>query len=67
MHLFSGGAAVIVSVLTGLIQLQSPINIGVYLPLVENMPDGKAIRPGDVIRMASGYTVQVRLVPFKRI
>nr|ANK58179.1 leucine aminopeptidase [Echinococcus granulosus] len=54
-----GGAAVITSVITGLIQLQTPINIRAYLPLVENMPDGNAIRPGDVIRMASGTTVQV--------
>ncbi|KAM3185039.1 hypothetical protein ACTXT7_007197 [Hymenolepis weldensis] len=54
-----GGAAVMASVLTGIIQLQSPINIRVYLPLVENMPDGKAMRPGDVIRMANGFTVQV--------
>lgn len=44
---------------TGLIQLQSPINIRAYLPLVENMPDGNAIRPGDVIQMSNGYTVQV--------
>ncbi|KAL5962195.1 Cytosol aminopeptidase [Taenia solium] len=54
-----GGAAVIASVVTGLAQLQTPINIRAYLPLVENMPDGNAIRPGDVIRMASGTTVQV--------
>ncbi|KAL5103068.1 Cytosol aminopeptidase [Taenia crassiceps] len=54
-----GGAAVIASVVTGLMQLQTPINIRAYLPLVENMPDGNAIRPGDVIRMANGTTVQV--------
>ncbi|VDO12071.1 unnamed protein product [Rodentolepis nana] len=54
-----GGAAVIASVLTGIIRLQSPINVRVYLPLVENMPDGRAMRPGDVIRMANGCTVQV--------
>ncbi|KAM7533473.1 hypothetical protein Aperf_G00000122990 [Anoplocephala perfoliata] len=54
-----GGAAVMASVLSGIIQLQSPINIRAYLPLVENMPDGKATRPGDVIRMANGCSVQV--------
>lgn len=52
------------SVLTGIIRLQSSINIRVYLPLVENMPDGKAMRPGDVIRMANGFTVQVNVLPF---
>ncbi|VDM31165.1 unnamed protein product [Hydatigera taeniaeformis] len=54
-----GGAAVIASVVMGLLELQTPINIRAYLPLVENMPDGNAIRPGDVIRMANGTTVQV--------
>uniref|UniRef100_A0A5K3FR29 Cytosol aminopeptidase n=1 Tax=Mesocestoides corti TaxID=53468 RepID=A0A5K3FR29_MESCO len=54
-----GGAAVMASVVLALAQLQSPINIRVYLPLVENMPDGNALRPGDVLRMASGTTVQV--------
>ncbi|VDM01535.1 unnamed protein product [Schistocephalus solidus] len=54
-----GGAAVVAAVVFGLAQLKSPINIRAYLPLVENMPDGAAMRPGDVIRMANGMTVQV--------
>lgn len=53
----------IASVVTGLMQLQTPINIRAYLPLVENMPDGNAIHPGDIIRMANGTTVQVRVDP----
>jgi len=31
----------------------------VVVPAVENMPDGNAIRPGDVLKMASGKTVEV--------
>ncbi len=49
----------IASTVSGLAQLKSPINIRAYLPLVENMPDGNAIRPGDVLKMANGCTVQV--------
>jgi leucyl aminopeptidase len=30
-----------------------------YTPMVENMPSGAAIRPGDVLRMRSGTTVEV--------
>jgi leucyl aminopeptidase len=30
-----------------------------YVPLVENMPGGRAIRPGDVLSMRSGTTVEV--------
>ncbi|MGQ0823947.1 MAG: leucyl aminopeptidase [Actinomycetota bacterium] len=30
-----------------------------YVPLVENMPSGRAIRPGDVLRIRNGKTVEV--------
>jgi leucyl aminopeptidase len=30
------------------------------LMMVENMPDGRAIRPGDVLRMANGKTVEIK-------
>ncbi len=30
-----------------------------YVPLVENMPSGTAIRPGDVLTMRNGKTVEV--------
>jgi leucyl aminopeptidase len=30
-----------------------------YVPLVENMPSGHAIRPGDVLRIRNGKTVEV--------
>ena len=30
-----------------------------YVPLVENMPSGSAIRPGDVLKMRNGMTVEV--------
>jgi leucyl aminopeptidase len=36
-----------------------PRNIVAVVPAVENMPSGKAYRPGDVIRMMSGKTVEV--------
>ena len=30
-----------------------------FVPLVENMPSGDAMRPGDVLRMRNGKTVEV--------
>ena len=30
-----------------------------YVPLVENMPSGNAIRPGDVLKIRNGKTVEV--------
>ncbi|TGZ73883.1 hypothetical protein CRM22_001250 [Opisthorchis felineus] len=54
-----GGAAVVASTVYGLASLGVPVNVRAYLPLCENMPGGGAMRPGDVIRMANGLTVQV--------
>ncbi len=36
-----------------------PVNVVAVVPAVENMPSGAAYRPGDVIRMMSGKTVEV--------
>src|SRR5690606_8946888 len=36
-----------------------PINLMVFVPAVENMPDGKAYRPGDVVTSYSGKTIEV--------
>ena len=40
---------------------QNKIDIGltVYTPLVENMPSGSAIRPGDVLTIRNGKTIEV--------
>jgi len=35
------------------------VNLKVIIPAVENMPDGNAIKPGDVLKMLSGKTVEV--------
>ena len=35
------------------------IGLKVYTPIVENMPSGTAIRPGDVLHMRNGKTIEV--------
>lgn len=40
-------------------ELNYPIEVIAYLPLAENMPSGTAYRPGDVLRMYGGKTVEV--------
>ena len=35
------------------------IGLKVYTPIVENMPSGSAIRPGDVLKMRNGKTIEV--------
>ncbi|MFE3827711.1 leucyl aminopeptidase [Streptomyces sp. NPDC059092] len=54
----SGAAAVFATVVTAA-RLGLPVNITGWLALAENMPSGSAIRPGDVLRMYSGKTVEV--------
>jgi len=54
----AGGAGMLASVRAAA-ALGIRKNIVAVVPAVENMPSGKAFRPGDVIRMMSGKTVEV--------
>jgi leucyl aminopeptidase len=54
----AGGASV-VAALRSIAQQQLPINAIAVVPMTENMPGGKAIKPGDILTGASGITVEV--------
>jgi leucyl aminopeptidase len=54
----SGGAAV-VAAMKAIAALTPGIRVVGVVPLVENMPGGRAMRPGDVIRSADGKSVEV--------
>ncbi|KAB0393637.1 hypothetical protein E2I00_004093 [Balaenoptera physalus] len=54
-----GGAATICSAIVSAAKLNLPINIVGLAPLCENMPSGKANKPGDVVRAKNGKTIQV--------
>lgn len=54
----AGGAAVIAA-MRAIAELHAPIKVLGLVPSAENMPGGRAIRPGDVLRSASGKTVEV--------
>lgn len=53
-----GAAAVLATVLTAA-RLKLPISVTGWLALAENMPSGTAQRPGDVITIRGGTTVEV--------
>ncbi len=53
------GAAAVVAAVTAIARLRLPINVTAWAPLAENMPSGTATRPGDVLRMYGGKTVEV--------
>ena len=59
MKMDMGGAAVVVSTMSALSKAQAPSNVIGLVGLVENMPSGKAYRPGDILKMRSGTTVEV--------
>ncbi|MFD4987778.1 leucyl aminopeptidase [Streptomyces sp. NPDC058374] len=54
----AGAAAVFAAVLTAA-RLGLKVNVTGWLALAENMPSGTATRPGDVLRMYGGKTVEV--------
>ncbi len=54
----AGGAAV-VAAMRAIAELGAPIRVVGVVPTTENMPGGRAMKPGDVLTGASGKTVEV--------
>ena len=54
----SGGAAVLEAT-AAIAELKLPINVIAVVPAVENMINGNATRPGDIITQLNGKTVEV--------
>lgn len=54
-----GGAAAVLGALRALVEMKAEVNALVVVPTAENMPSDRALKPGDVIRMMSGHTVEV--------
>jgi leucyl aminopeptidase len=53
-----GGAAV-VGAMRAIAQLKPAINVTGLVPTTENMPGGKAYRPGDILRASNGKTIEI--------
>ncbi|MEU6380775.1 leucyl aminopeptidase [Streptomyces sp. NPDC046909] len=53
------GAAAVFAAIVAVARLGLEVNVTGWLALAENMPSGSAVRPGDVLRMYSGKTVEV--------
>ncbi len=54
-----GGAAAVLAATRTIAEAGLPVRISAYLACAENMPRGTAQRPGDVITMRNGSTVEV--------
>ncbi len=59
MTMDMGGAGVVAGVMRTLALRKAKANVVGLVGLVENMPDGRAQRPGDVVRTMKGDTVEV--------
>ena len=53
------GAASVLGAFRALGELQPKLNVIGLIPSCENMPDGKAIKPGDVVTSMSGQTIEI--------
>jgi leucyl aminopeptidase len=53
------GAAATLATMQVIAQLKPRINLIGLMPTVENMPSGRAYKPGDVLRAMSGKTIEV--------
>ncbi len=54
-----GGAASVLGVFKSLTVLKPKINVVGLIPACENMPDGLAVKPGDVVTSMSGQTIEI--------
>ncbi|MGN7868085.1 leucyl aminopeptidase [Paracoccus sp. 22332] len=59
MTMDMGGAGVVAGVMRTLALRRAKANVVGLVGLVENMPDGKAQRPGDIVRSMKGDTIEV--------
>ncbi|WP_397449654.1 leucyl aminopeptidase [Pseudomonas sp. NA-150] len=53
------GAASVFGTLRAVLELKLPINLVCLLACAENMPSGRATRPGDIVSTMSGQTVEI--------
>ena len=54
-----GGSGVVIGLMKALAGRKAKVNISAVVGLVENMPSGKAQRPGDVVVASSGHSIEV--------
>jgi leucyl aminopeptidase len=55
-----GGAAAVISAFKALVDLDSKLRIVLAVPMVENMPSGNALKPGDIVTFYNGKTAEIK-------
>lgn len=59
MKMDMGGGAAVLGAMAAIASLKPKVNVHAYIATAENMPDGAALHPGDVITMYGGKTVEI--------
>ncbi len=54
-----GGAAAVLGAMQAIATLKPNINVTALVPTCENMPSGTAYRPGDILRISNGKTIEI--------
>ena len=54
----AGGAAVIAA-MRAIGELRPKVNVTALVPATENLPDGAALKPGDIVQASNGKTIEV--------
>jgi leucyl aminopeptidase len=54
-----GGSGTVIGLMKALAGRKAKVNVVGLVGLVENMPDGKAQRPGDIVKSMSGQTIEI--------
>jgi leucyl aminopeptidase len=54
-----GGAASVLGTMRAVAQLGPKVNVVGIIPSCENMPDGRSVKPGDVVTSMSGQTIEI--------
>jgi leucyl aminopeptidase len=53
------GGAIVIAAISAIAQLKPRVNVTAIVPATENLPSGKALKPGDVLKTLNGTTVEV--------
>lgn len=53
------GGACVIGVMQAIAQLKPPINVLGVVPAAENMPGGGSYRPGDIVKISNGKTIEI--------
>jgi leucyl aminopeptidase len=53
------GGAVVIAAMDAIAQLKPAVNVTALIPATENLPGGRALKPGDVLKASNGKTIEV--------